>query len=127
MLIRQPNGKLCLCDWRGKVEMMNLTEEDYVEYCANKAREFVNDKANIKNFGELIRLQKVTDEELKEMGSDKTYAELLKYVPLEPNDQHYVSVNCATYGKCPTCGESVQDGIGLTHHQCPKCNQRLEW
>ena len=127
MLIRQPNGKLCMCDWTGKVEMMNLTEEDYVEYCANKAREFVNDEANIKSFGELIRLQKVTDKELKEMGSDKTFAELLKYLPLEPKHQQYAPINFATYGKCPTCEETVQDGMGLTHHQCPKCNQRLKW
>ena len=127
MLIRQPNGKLCMCDWQGKVEMMNLTEEDYVEYCANKAREFVNDEANIKNFGELISLQEVTDEELIEMGSDKTFEELIKYVPLAPYDKQYISVDFATYGKCPSCREYVQDGIGLTHHQCPKCNQRLKW
>ena len=31
MLVRQPNGKLCLCDWTGEVEQMNLTEDDYID------------------------------------------------------------------------------------------------
>jgi len=57
MLIKQPNGKLCICDWNGEIEQMNLTEEGYVEYCANKARDFVKNSDNIKNFGELIKLK----------------------------------------------------------------------
>ena len=35
MLIRQPNGKLCMCNWNGEIEKMNLTEEEYIEYFFN--------------------------------------------------------------------------------------------
>lgn len=67
MLIRQPNGKLCMCNWNGEIEKMNLTEEDYITYCTNKAREFVYNQDNIKNLGELIKAKNVSDEQLKEM------------------------------------------------------------
>lgn len=127
MLVRQPNGKICICDWNGKVEKMNLTEEEYVEYCANKAREFVSNTDNIYNFGELIKQQNVSDEELREMGSDKTFEELLKFVPLKPVSTQYIPMNFETQGKCPSCGTWVRNGMGGTDEKCSECNQMLKW
>lgn len=127
MLIRQPNGKICMCDWTGKIERMNLTEDDYVEYCAAKAREYINNPDNIEHFGKLIERQKVTDEELKEMGSEKTLEELLKFVPRKPLHMQYISVNFETQGRCPSCGGVVVDGMGGTDDKCGRCNQLLSW
>ncbi len=39
MLIRQPNGKICICSWDGTVERMNLTEDEYTAYCIGLAKE----------------------------------------------------------------------------------------
>lgn len=127
MLIRQPNGKLCMCDWTGKIEKMNLTEQDYIDYCTRKAKEYVMNTKNIKNFGELIEFQKVSDEQLREMGSDKTLAELLKFVPRKPLQTKYISVNFETQGICPSCGNIVVDGMGGTDKTCKKCGQILSW
>lgn len=127
MIIRQPNGKLCICDWIGKIESMNLTEDDYVEYCAVKAREYIKNPDNIEHFGKLIKHKKVTDEELKEMGSERTLEELLKFVPQKPLHTQYISVNFETQGRCPSCGSFVVDGIGHTDKKCSTCNQLLEW
>lgn len=127
MLIRQPNGKLCLCDWTGKVEKMNLTEDDYVELCTNEAREFVSNKENIKNFGELIKLKKVSNSQLKEMGSDKDFSELIKFIPCEPVRQQYISANFATQAHCPTCDAIVSNGIGGADSKCKNCGQAIKW
>lgn len=126
MLIRQPNGKLCICDWNGKIEKMNLTEEDYIEYCKNKAREFVSNQDNIKNFGELVKLENISDEQLKEMGSDKPLSELLKFVPRNPLNTQYIPVNFETQGTCPNCGKIVVNGMGGTDKKCD-CGQILLW
>lgn len=127
MLVRQPNGKLCLCDWNGNIEKMNLTEDDYVEYCANKARKFVKNPDNIKNLGELIKLNNVSDNQLKEMGSEKRLVELLKFIPCEPLHTQYVPVNFETQGQCPSCGSFVVNGMGGTDKQCKKCGQLIKW
>lgn len=127
MIVRQPNGKLCLCDWTGKIEQMNLTEDEYIGLCANKAREFINDKDNIKNFGELIKMKNVSNEQLKEMGSDKTFEELIKFVPCKPLNSQYIPINFETQGKCPSCGAFVVNGMQKTDKQCKKCGQMIEW
>jgi hypothetical protein len=127
MLIRQPNGKLCMCNWNGEIEKMNLTEEDYITYCTNKAREFVYNQDNIKNLGELIKAKSVSDEQLKEMGSDKTFAELIKFVPCAPIRPKYIPVNFETQAICPSCGGIVVDGMGGTDKKCKKCGQLIKW
>ena len=70
------------------------------------------DLADAENLGKLVELEKVTDQQLKEMGSDRTLAELIIYVPREPKDKHYAGCDFTTYAKCPNCGRKVQDGIG---------------
>lgn len=128
MLIKQPNGKICVCSCDGTVEKMNLTEDEYIAYCIELAKE--ESKKNldsIQNFGKLIEKQKVKDRQLKEMGSDKTLAELLKFVPRKPLQTKYISVNFETQGICPSCGNIVVDGMGGTDKTCKKCGQILSW
>lgn len=127
MIVKQPNGKLCLMSWDGSVEKMNMTEDEYVQYCIEKAREEAkNNLKDIKNFRELIEHQKVTDEQLKQMGSDRTLFELLKFVPRKPLQQQYISCNFETQGKCPSCQAWVANGIGGKIEKC-KCGQILDW
>lgn len=116
-----------MCDYEGNIEKFNLTEDDYVRICAEKAREYVNNEENIKHFGELIKHKNVTDEELKQMGSDKTLTELIKFIPQKPLNKQYVPINFATQGLCPVCGAFVSDGIGGTDKQCNKCGQLIDW
>lgn len=61
------------------------------------------------------------------MGSEQTYAELIKLIPREPVLQYYVGCEFATFGDCPNCGNSVRDGIGHTDKNCNKCGQLLKW
>jgi hypothetical protein len=125
MLIKQPNGKYCIAySFDNQPITINLTEQDIIDKYINEANEAIK---NALHFGKLIETRKVSDEELREMGSDKTYAELIKYVPLEPKNTRYASCDFATYGECPSCGDRVQDGIGLTHEKCSKCGQLLKW
>lgn len=127
MLIKQPNGKICVCSYDGTVEKMNLTEDEYVEYCIELAKE--ESKKNldsIQNFGKLIEKQKVTEEQLKEMGSDKPLSELLKFVPRNPLNTQYIPVNFETQGICPNCGKFVVNGMGGTDKKC-SCGQILLW
>lgn len=99
MLIRQPNGKICICSWDGTVEMMNLTEDEYIAYCIGLAKEEIKKNLDsILNFGRLVAKQKVTDEQLKEMGSDKPLSELVKFVPRKPLNIQFVPINFETQG-----------------------------
>lgn len=127
MLIKQPNGKLCICSYDGTVERMNLTEDEYTDYFLELAKE--ESKKNlldVQHFGKLIEKQKVTDEQLKEMGSNQTLSELLKFVPRSPLHTQYIPINFETQGTCPNCGAFVVNGIGGTDKKC-KCGQILRW
>lgn len=127
MLIRQPNGKICICSWDGTVEMMNLTEDGYTAYCIELAKEEIKKNLDgILDFGRLIAKQKVTEEQLREMGSDKSLSELLKFVPRKPLNTKYIPVNFATQGTCPNCGKFVANGMGCTDKKC-SCGQILLW
>lgn len=116
-----------MCNWNGEIEKMNMTEEEYIEYCASKARAFISNKDNIKNFGELIKMKTVSDEQLKEMGSDKTFSEFIKFVPCAPVHSQYIPINFETQAYCPSCGEIVVDGMGGTDNKCKKCGQIIKW
>lgn len=127
MIIKQPNGKFCITKLNGDIEKMNLTEEEYIALVAERAKEQAKkDLADAENLGKLVELEKVTDQQLKEMGSDRTLAELIIYVPREPKDKHYAGCDFTTYAKCPNCGKKVQDGIGYKDKKC-KCGQVLKW
>lgn len=133
-LIKQPNGKYCSADYRGEVEFFNYTEQDIIDMYIEKAKE---DIRKAEHFGVLIekiengdrcRVQRnIFDKELKSMGFDKPYNELVKFVPRRPINQTYVSCDFATYGKCPNCGGSVQDGMGSKDEKCRSCEQLLKW
>ena len=133
-LIKQPNGKYCSADYHGRVKFFNYTEQDVINIYVEQAKE---DMKNAKHCGELIekiengdncRAQRnVFDVDLELMGFDKPYNELVKFVLRRPLDTHYVSCDFATYGKCPNCGKSVQDGISYRDDKCRNCGQLLKW
>ena len=124
-LIKQPNEKYCVVDYAGDVRHYNLTEQDIINMYIRDA------KANIgaaKHYGEIItQINDDNNNVLKEMGFDKPYSELIKFVPRKPIHQHYASCDFATYGKCPNCGRGVQDGMGHKDEKCKKCGQLLKW
>jgi hypothetical protein len=133
-LIKQPNGKYCIVDYAGEVRRYNLTEQDiinmYIEdakACIGTAEHCGNIIAKTVSSGYNERTNAIPNGILKEMGFDKTYNELIKFVPRKPTNQQYASCDFATYGKCPSCGKSVRDGIGGKDEKCNGCGQLLKW
>ena len=124
-LIKQPNDKYCVIDYAGDVRHYNLTEQDIINMYIKDA------KANIDaagHYGNIIKENNhIEDGILKDMGFDKTYNELLKFVPRKPLYQLYMSCDFATYGDCPSCGKTVTDGIGGKDEKCRHCGQVLKW
>ena len=133
-LIKQPNGKYCSADYRGEAEFLNYTEQDIINLYIEKAKEDIKNAehyekliANIE-YGECCRVRRnISDKDLQSMGFDKPYSELVKFVPRRPLNQTYASCDFTTYGKCPNCSGSVQDGMGHKDEKCGKCGQLLEW
>ena len=130
--IKQPNGKYCVMEF-GKIKDIDLTEEVIIEIAIKNAK--ITTKALIEkaeNYGKIISnlaLQRNIDiphETLKKIGFTESYNELKKYVPLRPLSQQYAPCDFATYGKCPSCGKTVQDGMGFKQEKCD-CGQRLDW
>ena len=107
-----------------------MTKEEYIKYILEDTREYLerqfeeNDFASIQS---LLKYKTLSDEQLNLMGYEKTYEEMLKYIPKCVTDKTFVPRDCTTYGKCPTCGSEIQDGIARTDNPCPKCNQVLLW
>lgn len=132
--IKQPNGKYCCLDYYGRVNYANYTEQDIINLYVTNAKK---DMGEAKHFGEIIkraadgnslRVGRVIDDKiLKTMGFDKPYKELVKFVPLKPTNQQYAACDFTTYGKCPNCGSSVQDGMGHKDDKCNSCGQLLQW
>lgn len=132
-LIKQPNGKYCKADYYGKAHFFNYTEQDIINIYIEKAKE---DMKNAEHYGKLIekiengdncRVQRtIFDEQLKLMGFDNSYNELVKFVPRRPINTSYAPCDFTTYGKCPSCGRTVQDGIDYTTEKCG-CGQILKW
>ena len=135
-LIKQPNGKYCCLDYFGRLreDCINYTEQDIINLYIENAK---RDMEKAKHFGEIISRivsgntlkaeRVVTDKVLESMGFDKPYKELAKFIHQTPTNQQYVACDFATYGKCPNCGGSVQDGMGHTDEKCGKCGQLLKW
>lgn len=133
-LIKQPNGKYCVIDYVGNVKHYNITEQDIINMYIEDAKACIG---TAEHYGKLINktvftgyyesIKRIPDDILKEMGFDKTYDELLKYIPRRPIEKAYTPCNFTTYAECPNCGGRVQDGIGHTDEKCEKCNQLLKW
>lgn len=132
-LIKQPNEKYCCLDWMGAVVFDNYTEQDVINMYIENAKK---DIGKAKHYGEIIvqnerndckGMKRINDDQLKSMGFDKSYNELVKFVPRKPVNTHYASCDFATYGKCPTCGGSVRDGMGGKDEKCQSCGQLLKW
>ena len=130
MLIKQPNGKYCYVNPSNLTMAINLTKEEYKEMrIAQTIMQVENElhEGNLSPIVDLIKYRKVSDEQLKSMGYEKTYEEMCKYIPKRVVNSRYYGRDCTSYGKCPTCGAPVQDGIGGTDKVCKKCNQVLKW
>jgi len=126
-LIKQPNGKYCIIDYADDVRRYNLTEADIVSMYIEEAQAHI---VAAEHYGNLIARtadsNNIPDDMLKEMGFNKTYKELVKFVPRKPINQSYADCDFTTYGKCPNCGNIVRDGMGWTDKEC-ECGQMLKW
>lgn len=124
-LIKQPNGKYCYVNYLGQAEFLNLTEQDVINMYIEKAKEDM-DKAE--HYGKIIEkiefsckiniTRNISDEDLKSMGFDKTFDELVKFIPSDPIHQVYASCDFSTYGISPSYGKRAQDGIEYTTTKC---------
>lgn len=133
-LIKQPNGKYCTVGYGGEVKKYNLTEQDIINLYIEDAKAHIG---TAKHYGNIIsetvscgysdRINPISDDVLKSMGFDRPYNELIKFVPIRPIGTSYVGCNFTTYGKCPNCGGSVEDGIGFREEKCGSCGQLLKW
>jgi hypothetical protein len=133
-LIKQPNGKYCSVDYQGRASFSNYTEQDIIDMYMKQAKE---DMKNAEHYGKIIEKieygdrcsvkRTICDEQLELMGFDRPYNELVKFIPREPLNQSYAPCDFTTYGKCPNCGESVQDCMGNKDEKCRKCYQMLKW
>jgi hypothetical protein len=132
-LIKQPNGKYCIVKYSGEIFRYNLTEQDIINMYISDAKACIG---AAEHSGNLIaktvrseygcRESNISNDVLRKMGFNKTYNELVKFVPRKPLYQRYVSCEFATYGECPNCGKNVRDGMGGTDEKC-KCGQLLRW
>lgn len=131
-LIKQPNGKYCIVNYSGDVTHYNLTEQDIINMYIEDAKASIEAS---KHYGQIIKetigynnsLNRIPDEILKDMGFDKTYDELIKFIPREPIKKYYAPCDFTTYGKCPNCGETVEDCMGRKDEKCRHCDQLLKW
>lgn len=129
VIIKQPNGKYCITNkYDGRLISYNLTEQDIINlYVGDAKYRAKHDVETAKHYGTLIgKTDNISDNVLKEIGFNKTYEELIKFVPRKPVNQSYASCDFATYGKCPSCGNVVMNGMGHTDKEC-KCGQLLKW
>ena len=133
-LIKQPNEKYCIVNYAGEVVRYNLTEQDIIDMYIEDAKAHIGAS---EHYGSLIKrtvgtgfvesTHEISSDVLKEMGFNKTYNELLKFVPRKPINQSYAGCDFTTYGKCPNCGNTVTDGMGGTDEKCRGCGQLLKW
>lgn len=133
-IYKQPNGKYCMMSpYCGGGVNQNLSEQDIIDrYIEEAKRKAENDIREAKNFGNIIEDIRPdyfakgikVDDVLKEMGFEKPYNELIKYVPKKPLHQEYHDFT--TYGTCPNCKEQVSICMESGIKKC-KCGQMLDW
>lgn len=132
-LFKQPNEKYCCISFNGGVIFSDYTEQEVIDFYTKEIKKRIKQAGsageiikNIESNESIYHHRILSDDQLKAMGFDKPYSELVKFIPRTPLNKNYVSCDFATYGKCPNCGKQVQDGIGHTDKQCP-CGQVLKW
>lgn len=137
-LIKQPNGKFCKIGLSGMLLLMNYTEDDIIEmYVEEAKRRAERDMEEAMHYGRIIKEieskerhhkeRYIHDSDLETMGFEKTYEELVKFLPRKPLEQQYIHNAFTTYGKCPNCGANVQNCFGPPQGKCRDCDQVLDW
>lgn len=66
------------------------------------------------------------EKELKKEKLRLKYADKISK-PTKPVNTEYIQCNFSTYGKCPTCGAHVENGMGRKDEECSECTQILYW
>lgn len=133
-LIKQPNGYYCSVNFSGELKYYNYTEDDVIKLYIEKAKE---DMKKAQHYGYIVESilkresfrepRTISGSLLKQMGFDKPYSELVKYIPRSPIDTQYASCDFTTFGKCPNCGGRVSNGMGHKDNKCGECGQLLKW
>ena len=132
-LIKQPNEKYCIVNYSGDVVHYNLTKQDIINMYIEDAKACIG---AAKHYGKIIeetvnvyngQTCDIPDDMLEKMGFDKSYDELVKFVPRKPINTQYAPCDFTTYGRCHNCGKSVQDGMGGRDDKCRNCGQLLKW
>lgn len=134
-ITKQPNGKYCIINYDGEIEHYNLIEQDIIDLYIEEVKKSINESepssyiisSTVNGYSICEKIIRRPDDTLKEMGFDKTYDELVRFVPRRPTNTGYSDHDCTMYGKCPSCGNVVQNGMGFTQEQCSKCGQILKW
>jgi len=124
--IKQPNGLYAIYSYDNDSIKINMTEEDYINYRLDLIKKELKN-ANLASIAEILEYSDISDKDLKSMGFTNTKKEALLHIPKAPKNTTYVDFDFCTYGKCPTCGNRVEDGIGNTDKKCPNCGQMLDW
>lgn len=133
-LFKQPNGKYCKINSRGEMVFFDYTEQDVIDMYIKKAKEEADKASSYKDIIKEIehhesrgQAKAIGDDLLELMGFNKPYSEMVLFVPRQPTNTSYAPCDFTTYGKCPSCGRTVQDGMGHTDEKCPTCGQILKW
>ena len=127
-LVKQPNEKYCIINYAGEVSCYNLTEQDIINRYISDAKACIGAAEHYGNLiAKTIGSDGIPDNILKEIGFDKSYDELVKFVPRRPIHTSYSGHDFTTYGKCPNCGARVENCMGYADEKCRSCGQLLKW
>lgn len=138
MIAKQPNGKYCFVPRYAKITEYNLTEQDIIDMYVQRAKmEAEKELKEAKQSSEIIKdiipthkyykSEEEIDKILNKIGFERTYRDLIKYIPQKPLNQRYIHNDFATYAHCPNCDMRVINSIGGKDEKCKYCGQMLKW
>lgn len=133
-IAKQPNNKYYLNRYDkdyNRYYKINLSEDEAIKYVSDlllqKIKQIqesdVSHGSQIKYFIDA----KLEECEYEKIGFNRPVSELKKYIPAKPLNQFYVACDFETVAKCPTCKESVRNGMGGKDEKCTHCGQILDW
>ena len=133
MIIKQTNGKYLIYDF-GRGVKINYSQDDIIDIYIERAKEQAKkDMEEAKGLDYILKSEIewdntiITEKDLQEMGINIPKSELIKKVPLKPQNKQYISCDFTTWAKCPNCNAKVYDSIGGTQTKCSECGQMLDW